>query len=943
MMRRYDNKSTTASATATTTTGRSVSSSIDDGESTNDSTKKTKKRRRMDGAGEERTTANSITRYFSALAPPAVVVGAAPTSALARRTVTDTTTTTATRGDGDGEEDDAPSSSYVKRQQHQTRKNKTKNSAGGAVGAAAVNTTTNNRISIAAKENRLLFQQETRTATTTSSSRNAVVVGGRGDHQQEDAGASFGSTATTRNNKAAVVVVSTTSSKHGLRVTTKTATNVSCSAASSDASSNIMDEEGTRGRVLASQQRREEARNNEEGQAQQRDWVRRRQEEAKSYRDKNEEDVNSSGRINDSSNNNDNKKKRKKLNMTEENMSNDDGGNSATTGGPIPFEGLKQQKRNTINEKKRKQPQLLRKNVVYQLMDRSVFGSNAGIDCYLRQRAGAAPPAAVLDLSRKTLNPETTAASLAAAAERSTNPSGVQIPRGGQCWKMSSWIELNGMYAGRGESSSANNIPTTRLLAWDCVGGVLLATTVQDNVVRIYDWDTVWPADQKGRNMTCRRLSSKAASGGEEGAATSTTKSGAFSIEPVLTFVVDDNKRPTGPREGGGTLLTFLAWNIINADELLVGTRAGNLFVYDVAEMNEWVQQQQPRPAAAANPQPRRTFACGSNPMGVTDAIGAAVFVEDNKGRYLLVVGSGCNLFCFDAATRKKLWKLDWNGKRVTCLSPVHHHAANHRLLLVGSACGHFCLVDYTRYELSSFATLASPKVLREWLSYQGLETPGTTHMGIQSMVLETVSAPNDATYAPRRFRIRWITPSGWVLRSSVDISASTKTAAKQNHGASLCSVERAEILFSTAPVRVLNDRGDRVIPNRRSWSLPVGTCTSHCTRDLLVFEDVAGVTQILPHHDNRVLVSQPRFVREPSRPKLRFIWTTPDDPTISEAATSSSALHSCTLSRRRGRPVAVAIHPSHEWIVVSTDKRGMYALSSRANVGVADKAKREE
>ena len=260
-------------------------------------------------------------------------------------------------------------------------------------------------------------------------------------------------------------------------------------------------------------------------------------------------------------------------------------------------------------------------------------------------------------------------------------------------------------------------------------------------------------------------------------------------------------------------------------------------------------------------------------------------------------------------------------------MAPLVNHAS---VVLLGSAHGHFALLDWKRMQRSSFSLKPSPTILTEWLSYKGLDTPGSHHMGIRHVRVETISSvPSSHPCANSmscwtRFRFTWTTSCGWVLSTTLDFSPAQTKAAK---------VYPAELWFQTNRIKCFNARGEplaSVAQGTCPWSLPPDTCASHGNRSLLTWSKVADVYQLLPHHDQRVLDAtsgQPKTVRGMIRPGLWILSTLGigyGRPQV--AATRPARLERLALpSSRCGDPTACAIHPSNEWIVLGTASHGLF------------------
>jgi hypothetical protein len=221
---------------------------------------------------------------------------------------------------------------------------------------------------------------------------------------------------------------------------------------------------------------------------------------------------------------------------------------------------------------------------------------------------------------------------------------------------------------------------------------------------------------------------------------------------------------------------------------------------------------------------------------------------------------------------------------------------------------------------MAASTAIAGPTVVTEWNPLKILQVPSTNApcMGIRHLRVEGTLRPLDGSaignggYAT--CRLVWITSCGWVLQAELE-SRGNGTLRK-----------KSKVLFSTRPVHCINDRGEEVdLPaHLQTWSLPVaGKVVADSAQSALVWEKVVEVTRILPHHDKRVLDSQQgQLVRSlDEKPGLHVMTTN-----------NSRVVQTVRLSRKRtgGSPTAVAIHPSHEWMVVGTASNGFYALNTR-------------
>lgn len=462
---------------------------------------------------------------------------------------------------------------------------------------------------------------------------------------------------------------------------------------------------------------------------------------------------------------------------------------------------------------------------------------------------------------------------LAAIMDRSVDGSNhmnrqqlTQLARKRISYKSPSWIKLSC-------GSAPQSFDDSPHLAWD-TQGILLAATSKDKIdgrlwVHVFDWDLVRSLDRKGRNHHAKD--------GKRG--------GSFTVGPILSF--------PGSRYDN---IKSLHWNPFDPDELVIGFNNGDAARYDLGEVNAWYSSR-----STTGPPPCRKWnlrdLTGNFSFNTFNPISAIRIID--KGRHIIVASIDA-VRCINIATNKRLWCLRW--RITTCIEPLSTD-----VLLLASRDGRFAIINWRKLQRTSFSRFPSPTILDEWLSYGGLETPGYTHMGITYMrLLKNVSS--SGSVVPWRFwEIQWTTSCGWVLRSMIQPSD--------------CDPPRTpRILFSTKPVRCVNARGETVTTHNRSWSLPVGSCPAGSSEEVLAWSKVDAVTQILPHHDKRVLQERPRSVRSGSRPGFQLMTS------------RGSILPSIACSKACGEFTAVAIHPSEEWIVAScTGEQGLVLLKTRS------------
>jgi hypothetical protein len=205
----------------------------------------------------------------------------------------------------------------------------------------------------------------------------------------------------------------------------------------------------------------------------------------------------------------------------------------------------------------------------------------------------------------------------------------------------------------------------------------------------------------------------------------------------------------------------------------------------------------------------------------------------------------------------------------------------------------------------TSFSLEKSPTIVKEWLSYRSLSTPGSIAMGIRDVRVEFFSTMMTKTDV---LHLNWVTFCGWHMSAWV-------YTVEKNH----CP---AEIVHETDRVKCLKASGEPVKePPVRSWSLPINHRVQVGATDTAMFwEDVPNVTQILPEHNPTILgPRESRFVRSDGKPAL--LWT---------MMGQGGTVFRIPLSKRRGPHTAFAVHPSHEWVAVGTKENNIYAVNSR-------------
>jgi hypothetical protein len=179
------------------------------------------------------------------------------------------------------------------------------------------------------------------------------------------------------------------------------------------------------------------------------------------------------------------------------------------------------------------------------------------------------------------------------------------------------------------------------------------------------------------------------------------------------------------------------------------------------------------------------------------------------------------------------------------------------------------------------------------------------------------------------RCRITWVTISGWLLSTVLESSPPNNNGSGSIKQAMMIHSSFYQVLHAPPKVQYRNADGDLIPPttntmrhNYSSWSLPadpIAVDKTHSNHLLCCWSDVPAVTNILPHHDQYVLDSQPRVVRSQQRALLYR--------TITNNGTSTTTTQQTTMTLPVSKaPQAIAVHPGGgphlEWIVMGVDHR---------------------
>ena len=354
-----------------------------------------------------------------------------------------------------------------------------------------------------------------------------------------------------------------------------------------------------------------------------------------------------------------------------------------------------------------------------------------------------------------------------------------------------------------------------------------------------------------------------------------------YQAEPILTIPL--------PRL---SFVSAIQWNPWNEDELAVlAWDSGIVYLFDVAEVNGWKQ------SGGQGSVPQRTIRVPSSGSKETQIL----FLPDEN----ILVSCGSEIFCYNltGATTRLCWQQSWEKVTSTLL-------LGKNLIAIGSAKGNVMILDWTRVVQAPFATGYRPSIIMKWSSCAGNSVP-TSWVAVQSLYCDT--SRTDVTLREGKVwgdvRLRWVTSGGWlfssVLRSSDD------------------KPDRSKIVFSTTPLRYRTSESGLVQAKNGSWSLPTSPVASANRGRLCVWESVSDSTMVLPRHDKYVLQdSHSTIIRTNEKPSLRWMWIGSD--------THRNRDGLLQLSRRRGRPTCLDIHPSHQWIVAGLRSYGLYIIHAR-------------
>lgn len=238
---------------------------------------------------------------------------------------------------------------------------------------------------------------------------------------------------------------------------------------------------------------------------------------------------------------------------------------------------------------------------------------------------------------------------------------------------------------------------------------------------------------------------------------------------------------------------------------------------------------------------------------------------------------------------------------RATSMAPLRSN-----LLVAGTNQGHLIILNWTVHTKErSFSNDRRPVVLHTWVPHIGLKETrddNQLRMGILKLRIDpgfhtttTATTNLDATAVAGDehwglCQATWVTQGGWLL--------STTFGSPTFRG-------RCFVHHATPRVTYQNADGEVINTQKISWSLPQEPVAVHLLDNAICLTEVPAVTNVLAHHNNFVLDSQPSIIR--SRNRAILIQSRHD-----------RSLHTITLPGSITKiPQTIVVHPTLEWIVV--------------------------
>jgi hypothetical protein len=234
------------------------------------------------------------------------------------------------------------------------------------------------------------------------------------------------------------------------------------------------------------------------------------------------------------------------------------------------------------------------------------------------------------------------------------------------------------------------------------------------------------------------------------------------------------------------------------------------------------------------------------------------------------------------------------------------------RHLITGEERGWLTLYDWTETQVSVFSMIPSPKRLKAWFSYEGLDLPISlrfilhihvnTNLGyinaqstLSSATSSSSSSSSSSTW--HNARLTWVSASGWVFSTMIDLTAITMSLP-------------ATIIWKSNPVRFIKPESGAIVTIKQRWSMPQDIVCVSGSDSRIVLERVADAQQVLRHPDPYSLHNFDSDTGPTVDPCLLYVHL---------SRLSGISTNTIQLKKITGNPKVLAVHPSQQWIVVET------------------------
>ena len=516
-------------------------------------------------------------------------------------------------------------------------------------------------------------------------------------------------------------------------------------------------------------------------------------------------------------------------------------------------------------------------------------------------------------------------------------------------WKIASWMEFQSPTKTATASTTA-----VQALAFDATG-VLLAVAYETGLIRVFDWDMVQAADQHGRNHHYRRLHRAAASTTTTTPAAAAATAAAVLVEPILEFVVTTSSSSALSHryhQSSKKTIACLQWH---GDELAVGIRStGAIHLYDVSAIVVDVHHfHAATTTTMMNPPPCRILTTGiTAPTELSILFVGSNNHDDENDETHALVAANQQISCWDLRSssssnnnnsnrttpkRKWSWSSNKNSRYITSMAVVTND-----VVVLGFSDGTLALLNWKLLQRPAFSTAPSPTLLQEWSTIirgsGSIRTAGIQNLHVDTGRQQQVGAgsvPNFDTLQGL-IHLDWVTRCGWHLTTCVDIQAAAAAAAAAGkHSKHRYYATPPQVQYRTARVIYKHASTNQELKNPPiTWSMPANHAKvkAAIADGSLLWEHVPQVTQILQDDNKYVLGSDgsSHFVRANDKPTL--LWRDiGQQQQPSSGGDNDDGLSRIPLSKRRGQPTALAIHPNREWIVVGTKAHNIYAINARS------------